>query len=70
MAKVWTIVAKEWSEVFKNRLVLFTVIFMPLLFVALPLITLAVMGEASADSLFQKINLIQPVIDEQYFYQR
>jgi ABC-2 type transport system permease protein len=51
MAKVWTIVAKEWSEVFKNRLVLFTVIFMPLLFVALPLITLAVMGEASADSL-------------------
>jgi ABC-2 type transport system permease protein len=51
MAKVWTIVAKEWAEVFKNRLVLFTVIFMPLLFVALPLITLAVMGNADAESL-------------------
>jgi ABC-2 type transport system permease protein len=51
MAKVWTIVAKEWAEVFKNRLVLFTVIFMPLLFVALPLITLAVMGNAGAESL-------------------
>ncbi|MGD2079186.1 MAG: ABC transporter permease subunit [Chloroflexota bacterium] len=43
MYKSWTIIAKEWSEVFKNRLVLFTVIFMPLLFVALPLIMLATM---------------------------
>ena len=51
MEKSWTIIAKEWSEVFKNRLVLFTVIFMPLLFVALPLITLAVMGGTGIDSL-------------------
>jgi ABC-2 type transport system permease protein len=51
MEKSWTIIAKEWSEVFKNRLVLFTVVFMPLLFVALPLITLATMAGLGDDSL-------------------
>ncbi|MGD8857118.1 MAG: ABC transporter permease subunit [Chloroflexota bacterium] len=51
MQKIWTIVAKEWSEVFKNRLVLFTVIFMPLIFVALPLIMLATMDSLGADSI-------------------
>jgi ABC-2 type transport system permease protein len=50
MEKTWTIIAKEWAEVFKNRLVLFTVIFMPLLFVALPLITLATMSALGSDS--------------------
>jgi ABC-2 type transport system permease protein len=51
MLKSWTIIAKEWSEVFKNRLVLFTVIFMPLLFIALPLIMLATMDSLGADSI-------------------
>lgn len=41
MDKIKTIVGKEWAEVFKNRLVLFTVIFLPLIMVALPLITTA-----------------------------
>lgn len=40
MNKIKTIIRKEWAEVFKNRLVLSTVIFMPLLFTALPLIML------------------------------
>ncbi len=40
MDKVKTIVSKEWSEVFRNRLVLFTVLFMPLMFSVLPLIFL------------------------------
>ncbi len=40
MKKVWIIVRKEWAEVFKNRFVLFTVGFLPLLFTALPLIML------------------------------
>lgn len=43
MEKIKTIVAKEWAEVFKNRLVLFTVAFLPLIFIALPLVTLAFM---------------------------
>jgi len=44
MDKTITIVAKEWAEVFKNRLVLFSVLFLPLIFVAMPLISIGVMG--------------------------
>lgn len=37
MQKIKTIIRKEWAEVFKNRLVIFTVAFMPLMLTALPL---------------------------------
>jgi len=37
MKNIWTIVRKEWAEVFKNRMVLFTVSFLPLIMTALPL---------------------------------
>jgi ABC-2 type transport system permease protein len=37
---------KEWAEVFKNRLVLFTVTFLPLIFLAIPLIMLYVTARA------------------------
>jgi ABC-2 type transport system permease protein len=52
MEKVKTIVAKEWAEVFKNRMVLFTVAFLPLILTALPLVTLAATGsmEEAANS--------------------
>lgn len=40
MKKIWTIISKEWSEVFKNRIVLFSVAFLPLIFIALPIITM------------------------------
>ncbi len=46
MRKIATIIRKEWAEVFKNRLVLSTVIFLPLLFTALPLIMLYVTRES------------------------
>jgi ABC-2 type transport system permease protein len=42
MKKVWLIVRKEWAEVFRNRLVLFTVAFLPLMLTALPLVVLYV----------------------------
>ena len=32
--KIKTIVRKEWAEVFKNRMVLFTVAFLPLIMTA------------------------------------
>jgi len=48
MHKIWVIVKKEWAEVFKNRLVLFTVAFMPLLFTALPLIMLGATGSSES----------------------
>jgi ABC-2 type transport system permease protein len=37
MKKIRTIILKEWAEVFKNRLVIFTVIFLPLVMTAIPL---------------------------------
>ena len=48
--RIRTIIGKEWAEVFKNRLVLFTVALLPLLFTALPLIVLFATRDASADS--------------------
>jgi ABC-2 type transport system permease protein len=45
--KLWIIVQKEWAEVFKNRFVLFTVAFLPIILTALPLIILATMGDAA-----------------------
>ena len=39
--RIRTIIDKEWAEVFKNKLVLMTVIAMPLLFAVLPIIVLA-----------------------------
>ncbi len=53
MKKVWTIISKEWAEVFKNRLVLFSVAFLPLMFIALPLITVLTtsgLSEGEAES--------------------
>ena len=37
MKKIKTIILKEWAEVFKNKYVLFTVAFLPLLLTAIPL---------------------------------
>lgn len=45
MQKILTVTRKEWAEVFKNRFVLFTVAFMPLLFTFLPLVLVS-QGEA------------------------
>ncbi len=50
MNKIKTIIRKEWAEVFKKRMVLFTVIFFPLFMSALPLIILYAMGGSSANS--------------------
>jgi len=49
MDKIWVIMRKEWSEVFKNRFVLFTVAFLPLILVALPLIMLYFTGSSGGD---------------------
>lgn len=49
MSHIRTIIDKEWSEVFKNRMVIFTIILMPLLFTALPLVMLGVMGGVNGE---------------------
>jgi ABC-2 type transport system permease protein len=50
MERIVTVINKEWSEVFKNRLVLFTVAFMPLLFTILPLIMLYISGSTGSST--------------------
>ncbi len=44
MKHIATIINKEWSEVFKNRMVLWTMIFLPLIFTVLPLVMLYLTG--------------------------
>ena len=50
MKHILTIIEKEWAEVFKNRMVLFTMIFLPLIFVLLPLVTLYFTGQGMEDA--------------------
>jgi ABC-2 type transport system permease protein len=50
MHKIKTIIRKEWAEVFKHRMVLFTVIFLPLLMTALPLIILFATRDSGMDA--------------------
>ncbi len=50
MNKVRTIIRKEWAEVFRNRMVLFSVAFLPLLMAAIPLaIIFASRGSMTTD---------------------
>jgi ABC-2 type transport system permease protein len=44
MERILTIIDKEWAEVFKNRIVLFTVAFLPVIFTILPLVILYFTG--------------------------
>jgi ABC-2 type transport system permease protein len=46
MDRILTIIDKEWSEVFKNRMVLFLIIFLPLFFTILPLVILYFMAQS------------------------
>ena len=46
--RIKTIISKEWAEIFKNRVVLFTIILMPLMLTLLPLGMLFFFGNSSA----------------------
>jgi ABC-2 type transport system permease protein len=48
LERIRTIIDKEWAEMFKNRMVVFTVLFMPLIFTILPLGILFSMRSAGA----------------------
>jgi ABC-2 type transport system permease protein len=50
MMKIKTIIKKEWAEVFKRRMVLFSVIFLPLFLSVLPLIILYSMGGSTTNA--------------------
>ena len=52
MKAVWVIVRKEWREVFRNRMVIFTVAFLPIIMTGLPLgVLAATRGGGDAGSL-------------------
>ncbi len=48
MDKVRTIIGKEWSEVFKNRMVLISVLILPLALAAIPLVMLVAFDQFGA----------------------
>lgn len=51
MKNIRTIIRKEWAEIFKNRMVLYTISFLPLVMTALPLgILFSMRGEMGAAS--------------------
>jgi ABC-2 type transport system permease protein len=51
MKHIKTIIKKEWAEVFKNRMVLFTIVFIPLIFTILPLVMLYFTGQGGMGDL-------------------
>ncbi len=56
MKNVWTIVRKEWAEIFKNRMVLFTISFLPLIMTAIPLgIIFSMRGETGMQDAMAEI---------------
>jgi ABC-2 type transport system permease protein len=58
MKKIYIIIRKEWAEVFKNKMVIFTVAFLPLIMTALPLIILySTKGSGLSDPLSSEMGL-------------
>src|SRR5512141_1905732 len=51
MERIKTLIDKEWAEAFKNKMVLGTVVFMPIIFMILPLFQLALMRNIPASEL-------------------
>ena len=66
MKKIKTILIKEWMEVFKNKMVLFTVAFLPLIMVTIPLAILySTRGSASANTPGQTAGQFPEAISQQ-----
>jgi ABC-2 type transport system permease protein len=63
MDKIRTIVGKEWSEVFKNKLVFFTVLFLPLILAILPLGTIVAFNQLDAESVEMSTSEIEGFAD-------
>lgn len=60
MERIKIIILKEWAEVFKNKMVIFTVVFLPLIMTTLPLIILfstrdAGMGDSLSSDLSSSV---------------
>ncbi len=54
MKKIWVVILKEWAEIFRNKMVLYVVAFLPLIFTAIPIAILyftSSLGEVDAATL-------------------
>jgi ABC-2 type transport system permease protein len=67
MERIRTLIDKEWAEAFKNKMVLGTVVFMPILFMLLPLFQLALMRNIPASELNDIPAAILAVCQQQNF---
>ncbi len=67
MEKIKTIIEKEWAEVFKNRLVLFTVAFLPIILTLLPLATLWGTGSIGDEATQGELQEIQESGGDAFF---
>jgi len=66
MKKIKTILIKDWMEVFKNKMVIFTVAFLPLIMVTIPLAMLySTRGSASALTAGQTAGQLPDAISQQ-----
>ena len=70
MERIKTLIDKEWAEAFKNKMVLGTLIFMPILFMILPLFQLALMRNIPASELNDMPAAILAVCQAQNFTRR
>jgi ABC-2 type transport system permease protein len=67
MERIRTLIDKEWAEAFKNKMVLGTVVFMPIIFMVLPLFQLAVMRDIPLSELSDMPAAILSVCQQQEF---
>jgi ABC-2 type transport system permease protein len=67
MERITTLIDKEWAEAFKNKMVLGTVVFMPIIFMILPLFQLALMRNIPASELNEIPSAILGVCQAQDF---
>ncbi len=67
MERIKTLIDKEWAEAFKNKMVLGTVVFLPLIFMVMPLFQLALMRNIPASELNDVPSAILAVCQLQSF---
>ena len=67
MERIKTLIDKEWAEAFKNKMVLGTLVFMPIIFMVVPLFELALMRNIPASELKDVPAAIMAVCQVQNF---
>lgn len=60
--KMRIVIRKEWADTFRNKLVFFTLIFLPIFLTALPLFNLYLMGTLPADEAGDELGPFEPYI--------